>query len=289
LFVYDINLEHLDLNKSESIVESHAALQESIINWGHLVLATGEALKPAKCFCHMISFSWKPDGDWKYDTNESSPDLSIVVPLVDGTLAPIEHLPVSTPIKTLGQMTCPTGSSTGAIMQMKEKAQKWIDKAKGGKLHKRNAWFLLDKQFWPRVLFGISSITVPYVELNQCMMHTYYNLLPICSIRRFVQRDLRQMDCGFYGCGFPHLGVECLIAQLNKLLTNYGCNSGLRIHLQTSMELMIVEGGVLTQILSQPFQRYSKWGTNNWLKSVWEKVDLFNFKVEIKELFLKMP
>jgi len=186
-------------------------------------------------------------------------------------------------------MTCPAGNSTGAIMLMKEKVQKRIDKAKGGKLHQRNVWFLLEKQFWPGVSFGISSIAASYAELEQFMMCTYYNLLPICSIRRSVNRELRQMDCGFYGCGYPHLSVECCIAQLNKLLTNYGCNSGIGIHLQTSMELMIVEGGVSTQILSQHFQQYSKWVTNSWLKLVWEKVDLFNLKVEIKELPLKMP
>jgi hypothetical protein len=174
-------------------------------------------------------------------------------------------------------------------MQMKEKAQKRIDKAKGGKLHKRNVWFLLDKQFWPGVSFGISSIAAPYAELDQCMMRTYYNLLRICGIKLSVNRELQQMDCRFYGCGFLHPGVECFIAQLNKLLTNYGCNSGLGIHLQTSMELMILEGGVSMQILSQPFQQYSKWVTNSWLKSVWENMDLFNFKVEINELPLKMP
>jgi hypothetical protein len=85
-------------------------------------------------------------------------------------------------------MTCPAGNSTGAIMLMKEKAQKWIDKAKGEKLHKRNVWFLLDKQFWLGVSFGISSIAAPYAELEQCMMHTYYNLLPICGIRQSVNR-----------------------------------------------------------------------------------------------------
>jgi hypothetical protein len=167
----------------------------------------------------MISFSWKPDEDWKYDSNESSPDLIIVVPLEDGTLAPIEHLPVPNPTKILGQMTCPTGSSTGAIMLMKDNAQKWIDKAKGGNLHKRNVWFVLDKQFWPGVSFGISSIAAPYAELDQCMMRTFYNLLSICGIRRSVNRELRQINHGFYGCGFPHPGVECIIAQLNKLLT----------------------------------------------------------------------
>ncbi len=287
--VDDTDLEHLDLNKSESIVESNAALQESIINWGPLLLATGGSFKPAKCFYHMISFSGKPDGDWKHDSNESLLDLSIVIPLADGTLASIKHLPVSTPIKTLGQMTCLTRCSTGANLQMKEKAQKWIDMAKGGKLHKRNVWFLLDKQFWTGVSFVISSIRVPYAELDQCMMRIYYNLLLICGIRWSVNRKSPQMNRGFYGCGFPHPGVECFIAQLNKLLTNYGCNSQPMIHLQTSMELMIVEGGVLMQILSQLFQWYSKWVTNSWLKSLWEKMDLFNLKVEIKELPLKMP
>jgi hypothetical protein len=83
-------------------------------------------------------------------------------------------------------------------------------------------------------------------------------------------RELRQMDRGFYGCGFPH-GVECLIAQLNKLLINYGCNSGLRLHMQTSMELMIIESGVSNQLMSLPYQRYSKWVTHSWLRLVWEK------------------
>jgi hypothetical protein len=108
------------------------------------------------------------------------------------------------------------------------------------------------------------------------MMKTHYDFLLVSGIRRSANRELIQMDRGFYGCGLPHPGVECFIAQLNKLLTNYGCVSGLGMYLQTSMEIMIVEGGVSTQILSQPFQRYSKWVTHTWLRLVWEKVDMFN-------------
>ncbi len=57
LFVDDTNLECLDLNKTELISESHKALQDSVLNWGRLQLATGGTLKPAKCLYHMISFS----------------------------------------------------------------------------------------------------------------------------------------------------------------------------------------------------------------------------------------
>ncbi len=132
----DTDVEHLNLNKSETRDEAHQALQDSIINWGDLLNAKGGALKPAKCFYHIISFLWKPDGTWRYDDNEANTNLKILVPLGDGSRAEIEHLPVSAPTKTLRQMTCPTGSSEGALMQMREKAQKWIDKAVEGRLHR---------------------------------------------------------------------------------------------------------------------------------------------------------
>ncbi len=123
------------------------------------------------------------DGSWKYDDNEKHPELSVMVPLEDGTCATIEHLLVTVPTKTLDQMTCPTGSSNGAIVHMKEKVQGWVDKAKSSKLNKRILTFLLlDKQFWPGVAFGISSICAPFSELEDCLMQIYYEMLPMCGI-----------------------------------------------------------------------------------------------------------
>ena len=194
IFVDNTDVEHHNMNKSETVDEAHRALQESILNWGRLLLATGGALKPAKCFYHIISFAWRQDGSWRYKANEGKVELGIGVPLAGGTNNPIEHLAIQTPTKTLGQMTCPTGCSQGAILQMREKAQKWIEKARGGNLHRRNVWFLLDKQFWPRVAYGISSILANFAELDQCLMRTYYDLLSVSGVRRSVKRELHQLD-----------------------------------------------------------------------------------------------
>ncbi len=70
LFVNDTDLEHIDMTKVKTIIEVHAALQNSIRNWGRLLIATSGALKPAKCFYHLISFSWNPDGTWQYESND---------------------------------------------------------------------------------------------------------------------------------------------------------------------------------------------------------------------------
>jgi hypothetical protein len=97
------------------------------------------------------------------------------------------------------------------------------------------------------------------------------------------------MDRGFYGAKFPHPGVECFVVQMIKLLTHYGSNTGLGIHMQLSMELIITEAGISLQPLSTPFHRSKGWVTHCWLKSLWEKVDKFSVQVEILELPLKFP
>jgi hypothetical protein len=99
-------------------------------------------------------------------------------------------------------------------------------------------------------------------------MKKYYDLLPLSGIRRSIQKELRQLDRGFYRCSHPHPGVECLVGQISKLLTNYGCDSSLGRHLQVSMELLIIEAGISTQILATDYGRYSGWISPCWLKSV---------------------
>jgi hypothetical protein len=79
------------------------------------------------------------------------------------------------------------------------------------------------------------------------------------------------------------------VAQINKLLMHYGCSSGLGIHMQVSMEMMILEGGISTQIFSDPFSWYGKRTMHCWLQSLWEKVDMFCFQVEIIDLPLALP
>jgi hypothetical protein len=69
LFVDDTDLVHINMQVVEMILEAYSRLQESVINWGHLLIATGGALKPSKCSFYPISFKWKADGTWVYEDN----------------------------------------------------------------------------------------------------------------------------------------------------------------------------------------------------------------------------
>jgi hypothetical protein len=128
------------MRRIETAEEAHTKFQESIINWGWLLIATGGTLKPIKCFFQLISFRWNHSGTWEYKDNKNHEEYKIVVPPEDGLFAKIQHLNIDTPMKILGSMTAPTGSNAGAIKQMKDKAKGWLAQATAGKLH-HNFWF----------------------------------------------------------------------------------------------------------------------------------------------------
>ena len=289
LFVDDNDLFHLDMRRTESAAEAHANLQEAVINWGKLLLATGGALKPEKCSFYLISFKWKADGTWVYDKNELKPDFALGVPMADGSLEEIDHLPVSTATKTLGSMTCPSGNSSAAIERMKVQGQEWVDKVLASKLSRRNMWFMVDCQLWPRVGYGICNNAGSWGELETCMQRVYWQLVGRGGVRRSAPVALRQLDRGFFGIGCPHPGVECLVGQVSKLLVHYGCKSGVGIEMQVSMEIFATELGMSAQPMQVSHATYGKCITTTWLKTVWEKVDKFGIKIEIAPLALTPP
>jgi hypothetical protein len=61
LFVDDTDLINVNMREMETIVDMHSHLQDLVINWGKLLIATGGALNPSKCSYYLIFFQWKPD------------------------------------------------------------------------------------------------------------------------------------------------------------------------------------------------------------------------------------
>ena len=62
--------------------------------------------------------------------------------------------------------------------------------------------------------------------------------MPIGRIIRSAPKAIRKVDKGLYGSGCPHLGVERLVEQLNKLLIHYGCKTSVGLKMQLSLELL---------------------------------------------------
>lgn len=134
----DNDLIHLSQDDLCTVLHAHAALQSSVTSWSNLLVATGGALKPSKCFFYLKSYSLDSHGQWKYANNDKHDTLSIEVTLPDGLTAPIEHLSIDPPSTTLGGTTCSSGNTTKVTLALSEKAMKWANSARNSGLHPRD-------------------------------------------------------------------------------------------------------------------------------------------------------
>ncbi len=289
LYIDDTNLLHLNMDDDEMIFETHAALQRAIENWGKLLIATGGTLKPKKCFFHLIDFQWTWQCSWRYIGYHEDETAAVFIPLPDGTLAPIQHRMVDDAQKTLGIITCPSGDSTGSLMQMIEKTKKWLEALTSGRLHCCLMWISVDCQLWPSVKYGLCGSMATLSELESAMLPFYGKMLPLGGIIWTASKGIRQLDQGFYGAGLPHPGVEVIVEQSNKLLTHYGCRTALGTKLQTFIKLLLVELGMTFQPLQLSYTDFGDMVTISWLKRVWEKLNRFKFAVRVHNLRLMYP
>ena len=121
IFVDDTDLIHINLAAEEDVDDVHYAMQESINNWGELLIASGGTLNPDKCFAYLISYWWTAQGKWRYTANEDREECGFKVPLPDGSSAPIRHLGVDQAEDTLGIFSCPSGKQTEMIKKCRTK------------------------------------------------------------------------------------------------------------------------------------------------------------------------
>ena len=108
-------------------------------------------------------------------------------------------------------------------------------------------------------------------ELEGNLQKRYYKMAPKGGLIRSAKREIRQLSSGFYGAGLPHPGVETAVAQCNKLLMHYGCQSSTGVKLQVSIELLLCDLGISFQPLQEDYQKFEKWVTRSWLKTIWER------------------
>ena len=222
LYVDDTDLIHLNLSEEECVEGAHEALQSSVYSWSDLLIASGGSLKPEKCFFYLISFKWDNKGKFSYEKNHDKDKYALKVKLPDGTVEKIKHLPEDKELVTLGIPSCPTGSAEASLSQMKEKSLEWATKARNSKLRPRDMHVAVERMFWPKVKYGLCAVTAPYDKLVAAMHKPYHSMCSVGGVVQSAKRELRYLDTGFYGVGFPHWGIESLVESINKVMTHVG-------------------------------------------------------------------
>ena len=83
--------------------------------------------------------------------------------------------------------------------------------------------------------------------------------------------------------------IECLIAQLNKLIMHYGNQSCLGLKMQNTVEQLVIELGMSSQPFQEDYGGCKLWVTHSWIKSVWEKASRLRIIIDIADIPVAPP
>jgi hypothetical protein len=89
-YINNTDLLHINLYGNGTAGDAHLAIQHSVKSWGDLLIATGDTLKPEKCFISIILSEWV-----RYKDNSLSGDFKVSVPLLEGGSAAIAYYPAN--------------------------------------------------------------------------------------------------------------------------------------------------------------------------------------------------
>ena len=112
-------------------------------------------------------------------------------------------------------------------------------------------------------------------------------MVSLGGIAKTAKTDIRMTASGCYGAGLQHPEVETAVAQCNKLLMYYGCDTSVGSEFQISIELFLLEIGASFQPLQLQFDRYAGRTTHCWFKTLWEKASTYGLKIIINKISLK--
>lgn len=69
-------------------------------------------------------------------------------------------------------------------------------------------------------------------------------MAPIGGLIQSAKSELRYLDTGFFGLGFPHWGIEALIEAYKKFFAHMGAKAVVGIQLRMSAELFTMDLGI---------------------------------------------
>jgi hypothetical protein len=277
IFVDDTDLLTM-LQDTFSVTEILPMAQDNLDKWASLLIATGGALNPSKCYWYMIS-SKCCNGLWEYHNNTQH-KLAILLP--GGDCTEIAQLLVTEGKKMLGVWSSPTGSDTKHLQEVVlGKMSKWVGRLKNAHLPVHLAWKAYRHQLWPSIRYGIGTLATSRKDIKDLLHKLEFEMLSYLGVNQHVKTEWRRLPREFGGIGLYNLSVEQFIAWMETLLQHYGAGFTTSKKLEASLEAMQLEIGCMGNPLDEDYATLGILATEGWVKAVWERASHYGYKVAL--------
>jgi hypothetical protein len=150
--------------------------------------------------------------------------------------------------ETLGVWISPNGCTKTQTEKMIEKANLWADHMRTGIITKAETWLALNSTIWRTFSYPLNALNLSKKQCEQIMSPVLNYALPAMGVCRTFPRDLVFSPIKYAGLGIKHIYTLQEIARLKDILQHTYDNTTTGKLYRTSLEHLILEIGISTDL-----------------------------------------
>lgn len=271
-------LDLLQMTPSKSSEEdSRRKIQHAIDCWEGDLSATSGAIVPEKTFWYLIDFHWQAGG-LRYKSISECPG-SLAVHDIQGQRKILSQVEVAEAKETLGIFLAPNGGMQGEFHKLKAAVNDWVEQMIQGKLNRSEVWITLQSTSWSTLSYPLQAINLGKTQWETIMAVLLNYVLPVMDTCRHFPRAIVFAPDKSLGLGIQHLYTMQEITRARDFIYSK-FESSITGHLyESSLEVMLVEIGILKPLAHLSYEKIGILATNSLLKALgrsWKCI-IFNF------------
>jgi hypothetical protein len=246
-------------------------LQEAIDTWEGVLKATGGALGPDKSYWYLVSFKWC-NGKWFYTPVTDTP-ATLFMNDINGISEAGRRISPDQAEETFGVWIAPNGNTKTQYEKLLDKALLWADQMRTGVIRKDETWLALQSTIWRTLCYPLNATNLTQVQCKRIMSPILNYALPAMGVYRNFPRAIVFSRLTHAGIGIKHIHTLQEIARLKDILQHTYSRSTTGLLYKASLEYLILEIGMGTNLTIIDYNKYQSLATNSLIKSNWQFIN----------------
>jgi hypothetical protein len=210
---------------------------------------------------YLVDFRWT-GGEWKYLSVADSP-ASLWVKDIKGESKLLRRLEPNEAATTLGVDIAADGNNESQFNKMKAASIKWADQIRTGRLKRSEVHLALHSTLWRTLSYPLPCTSLSKKQREEIMAQALFQALPAMGVCRYFPRSVVHGPLSRMGLGILHIHSSQEISRLKDMMRHTAIDTFTRQLYRGTLEAMILEVGVGTEIFHYPFQELQILATPN--------------------------
>ena len=287
MYVDDTDILLTDITGNDTLDDVFRRAKKAAKVWDMAVLQTGGALRPEKCYWSAIDFRWK-NGRWFYMPMRDFQE-AIWVNDTNGVKQKVKRLDINNSREGLGVYINPDGSMGKQSEHVIDKITKWTTRLKASSLSRHHVYIDANTSIFKSITYLLPGSTFTPKECSHLESVLYKDLLPRLGVNSKMALPYRYATPQFQGAGMLHMHSQMMIEHIKLFLSHIHRDTQLGIMFRATMETLQLEVGSRTHPFQLPYQPFSEFATNTWMKVLWFCLNKYNITLSREQNNIYMP